>query len=76
MARLFGVTEQRYNNWIYRDSLPKAFYEKAKELVGEGSIHFDQMREIMAMLSEPEQEKLVAQAPLSLRSFFVSHIQR
>ena len=30
MARIFGVDLQRYNNWVYRNSLPKSFYEKAR----------------------------------------------
>lgn len=33
MARLFGVTLQGYNNWTYRDSLPKKYIEKANKLI-------------------------------------------
>ena len=34
MARLFGVDSQNYNNWVYRNSLPKEFYEKALSIIG------------------------------------------
>lgn len=33
MARIFGVDQQRYNNWVYRNSLPKQFYPKAQALL-------------------------------------------
>lgn len=36
MARLFAVEPQRYNNWVYRGSLPKSFYARAEEVL-EGS---------------------------------------
>jgi len=35
MARLFGVASQNYNNWVYRGSLPKAYYKKAREITGD-----------------------------------------
>ncbi len=33
MARLFEVAEQNYNNWVYRNSLPKAYYSQALRLL-------------------------------------------
>lgn len=36
MARIFGVPEQNYNNWTYRGSLPKAYYERAREILAGG----------------------------------------
>lgn len=35
MARLFGVPEQNYNNWVYRNSLPKEQMDKARGILGE-----------------------------------------
>lgn len=34
MARIFGVVPQAYNNWVYRNSLPKDQIEKAARLIG------------------------------------------
>tara|TARA_R110002110_G_scaffold415835_1_gene657191 strand:- start:20086 stop:20754 length:669 start_codon:yes stop_codon:yes gene_type:complete len=34
MARRFGVEPQRYNNWVYRGSLPKSFFSRAEEILG------------------------------------------
>lgn len=33
MARRFGVPEQNYNNWVYRNSLPKDYYPIAQALL-------------------------------------------
>jgi len=33
MARRFNVPDRNYNNWVYRRSLPKEFYEKAREIL-------------------------------------------
>lgn len=33
MARLFDVVPQKYNNWRYRNSLPKEFYSCAENLL-------------------------------------------
>lgn len=34
MARLFGVPDQNYNNWVYRGSLPKDQYQTAFTILG------------------------------------------
>ena len=33
MARYFGVNPQNYNNWIYRNSLPKKYYDTAYKFI-------------------------------------------
>lgn len=38
MARIFGVPEQNYNNWVYRGSLPKSQYTIAQNLLSENEI--------------------------------------
>lgn len=34
IARIFGVSSQRYYNWVSRGSLPKEYFETAIRLVG------------------------------------------
>lgn len=36
MARMFKVESQNYNNWVYRGSLPKEFYDLAISITSKG----------------------------------------
>lgn len=33
LARYFGVDNQTYNNWTYRNSLPKEYYDRADQIL-------------------------------------------
>lgn len=33
LARYFGVDSQTYNNWTYRNSLPKEYYDRAEQIL-------------------------------------------
>lgn len=43
MARLFGVESQVYNNWVYRDSLPKEQYARAMEVLGQNETNVSEL---------------------------------
>jgi len=51
MSLLIGAnSNQHYNNWVYRESLPKKFYEKAMELIEreEGLARLDSQKDVTA----------------------------
>lgn len=66
MARRMGAAaQQNYTNWVNRDSLPKQFYPKAAELLGDewplGSTATPDNYEdsVFSMLSPEEKRELV-----------------